>query len=241
MNITKKIKDDIRGFKLGSTFRYRDFNIPADKLTTAAKAVERLLKKGVIKKLSKGIFYKPKQTSFGNLTPSNNDVIKSYLFDNNKRIAYITGYYLYNDLGLTTQIPNTIKIASLNKRITIDKGAVKAKPAKSYVEVTGGNYYLLGLLDALKDFNDIADLNSGLAIKRLIFLIQLLNQKQLKNILKYAYKYPPRVRAILGAILEFIQANILLDKLKLSLNPLSGYYFVIKDEDLPTIKNWNIK
>jgi hypothetical protein len=241
MNIAQKIKDDIQRFKLGSTFGYGDFNVPADKLTTAAKAVERLLKKGVIKKLSKGTFYKPKQTSFGDLTPSNNDVIKPYLFDNNKRIAYITGQYLYNNLGLTTQIPSTIKIASLSKRITINKGAVKAKPAKSYVEVTDGNYYLLGLLDALKDFNNISDLNSDLAIKRMIYLIQLLDQKQLKNILKYAYKYPPRVRAVLGAILEYIQVEVLLDKLKLSLNPLSNFHFVIKDENLPTMKNWNIK
>lgn len=241
MNIAKKIKDDIQRFKLGSTFGYGDFNVPAEKLTTAAKAVERLLKKGVIKKLSKGTFYKPKKTSFGNLTPSNNDVIKPYLFDNNKRIAYITGNYLYNNLGLTTQIPSTIKIASLSKRITINKGTVKAKPAKSYVEVTDSNYYLLGLLDALKDFNNIADLDGSLAIKRLIFLIQSLDQRQSKNILKCAYKYPPRVRAILGAILEFIQADILLDKLKLSLNPLSNYHFYIKDENLPTMKNWNIK
>ena len=40
---------------------------------------------------------------------------------------------------------------------------------------------------------------------------------------------------------EFIQADILLDKLKLSLNPLSNYHFYIKDENLPTMKNWNIK
>jgi len=93
----------------------------------------------------------------------------------------------------------------------------------------------------LKDFNNISDLNSDLAIKRMIYLIQLLDQKQLKNILKYAYKYPPRVRAVLGAILEYIQVEVLLDKLKLSLNPLSDFHFVIKDENLPTMKNWNIK
>jgi len=33
----------------------------------------------------------------------------------------------------------------------------------------------------------------------------------------------------------------LLDKLKLSLNPLSNYYFSINDKNLPTMKNWNIK
>ena len=44
----------------------------------------------------------------------------AYLFENKNRIAYITGTLLYNQLGLTTQIPAVIKIAS-QKRIYINK------------------------------------------------------------------------------------------------------------------------
>lgn len=241
MNITKQIEARIKNFPLGTTFGYKDLNIPSEKFTTAAKAMERLLKKGVIKKLAKGTFYKPKQTIFGELKPDERTIIKPYLFKNDKRIAYITGTSLYNQLGLTTQVPNQIKIASLKKRIYINKGNVKAKPVKSYVEVSDNNFYLLGLLDALKDFNKIPDLNSSEAIKSLTNLIMELEDKELQNLIKYALKYPPRARAFLGALLENMNSNENYGILKKTLNPLTGYSFRIKENDLPTIKNWNIR
>jgi len=241
MNIAKQIEVKIKDFPLGATFGYSELDIPVEKFSTAAKAIERLLKKGVIKKLAKGTFYKPELTVFGELKPDENTIIKPYLYENNKRIAYITGNLLYNQLGLTTQIPNQIKIASSTKRIYINKGLVKAKPVKSYVEVTEENYYILGLLDALKDFNTIPDLNNTEATKRIIFLIGELEEKQLQNLIKYALKYPPRVRALLGAILEFLKIKEQYQVLKDSLNPLTDYNYYIQVKDLPTIKKWNIK
>ena len=102
MNITKQIEAKIKDFPLGTTFGYNELDIPNEKFTTAAKAIERLLKKGVIKKIAKGTFYKPEQTVFGELKPDEKEMIKPYLFKNGKRIAYVTGNLLYNQLGLTT-------------------------------------------------------------------------------------------------------------------------------------------
>ncbi len=86
------------------------------------------------------MFFKPKQTVFGELLPKEEEILKPYLYKNGYRIAYITGIYLYNKLGLTTQIPQTIKIASRNKEIKVNKSNLKIKPAKSYVDVTSKNY-----------------------------------------------------------------------------------------------------
>lgn len=240
MNLTKQIEAKIKGFPLGTTFGYNELNIPNEKFTTAAKAIERLLKKGVIKKLAKGTFYKPEHTVFGELKPSETVIIKPYLFKNGNRIAYITGTLLYNQLGLTTQIPAVIKIASL-KRIYINKGNVKAKPVKSYSEVTDKNYYQLGLLDALKDFKNIPDLDSSNVIIRLIKLIKELKDNQLKSMVNLALKYPPRVSALLGAFLESVELNVDISKLRNRLNPLTEYNLGIKENDLPTKSNWNIK
>jgi Family of unknown function (DUF6088) len=240
MNITKQIEAKIKGFPLGTTFGYNELNIPNEKFTTAAKAIERLLKKGVIKKLAKGTFYKPEQTVFGELKPDEKEMIKPYLFKNGKRIAYVTGTLLYNQLGLTTQVPSTIKIASLTKRIYVNKGTIKAKPVKSYVEVTESNYYLLGLLDAIKDLNKIPNLNYSNAIKRLIELLAELKKPEVKNLVNFALKYPPRVRALLGALLEET-SNQNLEVLKQSLNPITVYKLGISDATLSTLKNWNIK
>ena len=57
--------------------------------------------------------------------------------------------------------------------------------------------------------------------------------------IKIALEYPPRTRALLGAILENLGENTI--KLEESLNPLSEYKIGISKEILPTIEKWNIK
>ena len=117
MNVAKKIEEKVKRINEGETFTYKQLSINKNEYQSAAKSIERLIKKGVIKRVSPGIFFKPKQTVFGELMPNEEEMLKPYLFNNGKRIAYITGVYLYNKLGLTTQIPQIIKIASRNKEI----------------------------------------------------------------------------------------------------------------------------
>lgn len=178
---------------------------------------------------------------FGELKPSENELLKTYLFAHGKRIAYITGLSLYNKLGLTTQIPATILIASRDKKIFISVGTIKATPVKSYVDVTNDNYYLLEILDVFKDFKQIPDLDIKSAIKLLSFKLQNLVASELSLLIDYALKYPPRVRAFLGSVLENIGNILNLDKLKNSLNAISQYHFNISTNILPTSINWNIK
>ena len=241
MNIAKKIKGKIKTIETGNTFTYKDLDIEKKEYSAASKTIERLIKKGIIKRISMGIFYKPKQTVFGELKPDEEKIITPYLFKNGKRIAYITGLLLYNKMGLTTQIPKEINIASNKKRIYISKGNIKASAVKSYVEVTDENYKLLELLDALKDFKKIPDLDKKSAITILTKKILELNNKQKKELIKIALEYPPRVRAFLGALLENIDNNINIKSLDDSLNPLSEYKLGITKKILPTIEKWNIK
>ena len=167
-------------------------------------------------------------------------MLKNLLFSNDKRIAYITGTRLYNWLGLTTQVPKVIKIASRDKRISASVGNLKGQPVKSYVDVSDKNYYLLGILDAMKDFNQIPDLDKKSGIKLLAGRIKNFNAKEIDLLVKYALKYPPRTRAFLGALLETNSIVENLPLLKKSLNPLSQYQYNMSKEVLPTAKNWNI-
>src|SRR5690606_26663300 len=107
-----KISKKVKTFPEGNTFTYDQLGIGSAEYLAAAKAMERLVKQGKVKRASTGIFYKPKVTAFGTLQPREEELLKPYLFENNKRIAYVTGASLYNRLGLTTQIPKTIKVAS---------------------------------------------------------------------------------------------------------------------------------
>ena len=62
------------------------------------------------------------------------------------------------------------------------------------------------------------DKRSGLLL--LANEIKKWDEKDKKLLLKYALKYPPRTRAILGAIMEVFMNNEEIKPLKESLNPL---------------------
>jgi len=241
VKVAEKIERKINRMKEGATFKYQQLGISPTEYTAAAKAIERLIQSGAIKRASTGVFYKPRQTIFGDLLPREEELLKPYLFVEGKRIAYITGVSLYNRLGLTRQVPKTIKVASVVKRVTTKIGEIQVKPIKSYVEVTNDNYYLLELLDALKDFKTIPDLNKETAIIILSRSLENLSDSDKSRTLKYALKYPPRARALLGSLLDNLMKDMVLNNLKISLNPLTFYDLGINKETLPTAPNWNIK
>ena len=241
MKVAEQIRKTIETIPESQPFGYADLGIEPVNFVSGAKALERLQKKGVIKKVSKGVFYIPHQTVFGELGPDSNGILNRYLFEDGKRIAYETSFSLYNSLGLTTQMAFKIKVATTKNRIKINKGALQVRSIKSYVAVTDTNYVLLGYLDALKDIRRIPDCSTLQAIKRMSVLIKALSAQEQKEIIEYALFYPARTRALLGAILEHLKLKLNLDQLKRSLNPLTRINLNIKEIDLPTIKNWNIE
>jgi Family of unknown function (DUF6088) len=240
MKIAEKVENRIKGMKDGSVFKYQQLHINGGEYGAATKAIERLIQKGVIKRASKGTFFKPIKSQFGDLKPDERELIKPFLFKNGKRVAYITGTELYNRMGLTTQVPKTIKIASSSKRITANLGKIKIGSSKSYVEVNKDNYYFLELLDALKDFKKIPDfdLQSGFLVIQ--EKIKRLKPEEMNRLVKYALKYPPRVRAFLGAILEDLSKAAHLRELKESLHPLTKYSTGINFKLLPSGPEWSI-
>lgn len=68
------------------------------------KMLERMVKKGDLKRVEKGLYYIPQKSIFGELPLSVTDFIQKYLYIGEKRIGYITGINLFNKYGLTTQI-----------------------------------------------------------------------------------------------------------------------------------------
>ncbi len=88
-------------------------------------------KKEKIKRLSKGIFYKPEQSVFGELKPSDVEVINTYLFQNGKRIAYLTGTYLYNQMNLTTQVTQYMENCYVQQQDFCEPPKNKSQASKS--------------------------------------------------------------------------------------------------------------
>ena len=241
MKVTEKIEKKLLKMPDGTTFKYQELGIDPQEYTAAAKALERMIKKGVISRASTGLFYKPKKTAFGMLRPNEEELLKPYLFSKGKRIAYITGNALYNRMGLTTQVPKTIKVASMNKRIATKIGSVQVKPVKSYVEVTDDNYSLLELLDVLKDFKKITDSDKEQALRFMLQKMKELSSTKRQRLVQIAIKYPPRVRALTGALLNELSPKRPIEELKKGINPLTIYKFGISKKQLSNLEYWNLR
>ena len=69
------------------------------------QAISRLSKTGEIKRISKGIYCRPKKTRFGTVLPSDREIVDLFTNQNN---GVIVGYGLYNSLGVTTQVSKRI-------------------------------------------------------------------------------------------------------------------------------------
>ena len=241
MKVTDKIVAKINRIDTGDVFGYDTLGLTSDEIIAGSKALSRLVDKGVIKRARKGYYYKPKTSVFGEQKPREDALLFLYLFEKKKQVAYITGTRLYNRLGLTTQVPSSIRIASLDKQVKGKVGNVVIKPAKSYVKVTSDTIKYLELLDVIKDLNTIPDLQKSDGLVYLKKVIYNFDTTEIKKLVTYGTAYPPKVRALLGALLEAMNiATANLSLLKKSINPSSSYEYGITPKMLSTANSWNI-
>jgi hypothetical protein len=100
---------------------------------------------------------------------------------------------------------------------------------------------LLQILDAVRFVRSIPATTTDEACKRLIQIFRELPPEKKLKIAKLALKYTDYVRALCGAILEFIGADksllVLLDK---SLNGVTTYKLGVSENILPTKIKWRI-
>ncbi|TPG29790.1 DUF6088 family protein [Flavobacterium pectinovorum] len=241
MTTTDKINRRIKQIAPGEVFGYASLGLSADEVMAGAKALSRLTSKGIVKRARKGYYYKPKVSVFGEQKPREEALLGLYLYEDSRQTAYITGTRLYNRLGLTTQVPNSVRVASHDRQIKGRAGSVLVKPAKSYVKVTPDKIRYLEILDVMKDFNSIPDMQAKDGLAYLKKEIGRLKNDEIKKLVSYGILYPPKVRALLGAVLEDTKKEGHLKKLKASINPSSRYQFSITVKLLPTINLWNIE
>ncbi|MDP8163404.1 DUF6088 family protein [Pasteurella skyensis] len=149
MNISDAVQQIIDRFEIGYVFTYDNFR-ELQKQQAVAKALNRLVAKGKIAKLSKGVYFKPEVTPFGVLAPKQEQVVKDLLSDNGKITGYLTGYSIYNQLGLTTQVSNAIQIGKNDIRPTFKRERYTISFVKQKNNITKKNIPLLQLLDAIR-------------------------------------------------------------------------------------------
>ena len=240
-NISKIIAEKIDKLPRGYVFTYSEIRDNVDKAEAVIKSLNRMVASGKLRKISKGRFYKPENSPFGELEPSEYQVAKDLLRKDNKIIGYLTGLSIYNKLGLTTQVSNTIQIGRNSTRPSLVRGKYKISFVLQKNPINKKNISLLQLLDAIKYFKKIPDSDTKFLINRFKILLSDLSNKQLKKLVQLLMQYPANTRALTGALLDEIGKAEFTKEIKSSLNPISVYKLKIPQEILSTAKNWNIK
>ena len=179
MKTTDYISYTIDRFPKGYVFTYDDFYNEVNSKEAIIKALNRMASAGKIEKLSKGKYFKPEKTVFGNLEPSQKQIVKDLLEDNGKIVGYLTGLSIYNQLGFSTQVSNSIQIGKNEVRPQFVRGRryfisfVKQKNT-----INKENIYALQLLDVLRFINKIPDVTIENTLKRFIDLLKKWNLKR---------------------------------------------------------------
>lgn len=241
MKVSEYISFAIDRLPKGYIFTYSDFATEQNSKEAIIKALNRLATSGKIVKLSKGKFYKPETTPFGKLQPNQSQIVKDLLETDGKVIGYLTGYSIYNQLGLTTQISNTIQIGKNEVRPTFKRERYTISFIKQKNIITKENIPLLQLLDAIRYIKKIPDTNIASACKRFLAIVEKLSEKDKNTLARLALKYPPATRSLLGALLETVENSELTEPLRKSLNPITVYKLSGLNKVLPVAEKWNIK
>ena len=239
MRIKPLVEKEITQFEPGKVFTYRDLTPFISNPETTVKAISRLVENGDIKRFAKGQFYRPKQGLFGEMKLSDTEKLKIFLYQDGKRKGYVTGTSLYNRLGLTTQVPRTITIASDKSPQRKDLGTVEVKLVKAKAPVTESNREYLEILDVLSDIKKIPDSSPSTVIKVIANKLKGFKKDDLYELINLARFYSPVTRALLGLLTEKMNKDLAAN-LKKQLNPTTHYNIGL-DNYCDNASKWNIK
>jgi Family of unknown function (DUF6088) len=192
--------------------------------TAVAQTLSRLSRQGAIQRLSKGLYYRPRQTAFGPSRPNMAQVRSIALA---QHTVYPAGLAAANLLGFSTQSPARIELAtdglSLPRLSLGEDALIHIRRPASWRVLSETD---AALLDFLRNRGTSSELSPAATVKRL--LDHFREPGRFDRILQVAASEPPRVRAMLGAIGEEIGVSAArLRKLRESLNPLSRFAFGI--------------
>jgi hypothetical protein len=195
----------------------------------------------LLERFSMGKFYVPKKGLLGIRKPSDSELIRSMLYKDGRLRGYVTGLSLYNQLGLTTQVPRTITVSYNGGRQEKEFGTIRIKTVVTRIPIQEKDVKLLQYLDALKDIKKIMDSDVNLSLNIIRRYISKLSDRERGRLLKLAQNYySPQVRALVGLL--FMSLNLSVpSSLARSLNPTTIYKLKLDQSKWPMAKEWNIR
>ena len=116
--------------------------------------INNLVKKNLVRRYTKGVYYLPKDGEMGELYPSYNEIIeKKYLKKGDRHIGFYTGILLLNNMGLINQVPNTREICTnietnIKRKVNINNSEIILR--KPLIEITNKNIYYLQFIELFR-------------------------------------------------------------------------------------------
>lgn len=238
MVIRDSVRKRINSLPEGVVITASDFDVPREYRGTLIKALNQFEDAGILKRVSKGRYYKPRKSVFGELKPAESEIVKDFLEKDGKTIGYITGTRAFAGLALTTQISNSIMIGTNVSRRPLTRGQYKVTFLLQPNPISKEDVPLFLILDALRLIKEIPASTPDEIMAQVIVWIKQLSETETDRLLSLSLAYRPFVRAQLGAVYELLGLNF--SALQDSLNPITIYQLGIGQSTLPTISNWNI-
>lgn len=241
MTISKIVRSKVQDFPTDFVFSVSDFQLDATQNQAAVRALQRMVEQGELRKMSKGKYYKPRKTIFGELKPSPSQIAKDFLSDGEKTTGYLTGNSIFSTLGLTTQISSKIEIGTNHYRHPLVRDGYNISFIVQRNPITGDTIPVLRILDCIRYVRDIPATTPDEACARIIELVRELDERSKTLMMECALNYQPFVRALTGAIMEIIDGETLnVTRLFNSLSGISRYHLPISTDILPNKLKWRI-
>lgn len=235
----QRVKAQLDRLSPGLLVSYADFVQEPSQFAAVAAALSRLSKAGEITRFAKGQYYRPHLSRFGIVPPSDQAVLAVVGATTGQLVPYATGISVYNQLGLTTQVPAVVTLASTRRRRNLPRRLrTVVRPALAQVS----DVPLLHWLEVLRDVRRIPDTSPDRVVTRVAKELRLLAPAGRRRLIELACQQtPPRGRALLGALLENIPNKKGAAALRQTLNPLTTYHLGISAKVLPNRAAWHIQ
>lgn len=238
MTLAKQIREKVLRLKEGTVVTLADFDLPMEQQPALNVTLNRLVAEGVLRRLSKGRFYREKASMFGPLPPSEMEVVKDFLTKNGKTVGYITGTQAFAEMGLTTQISSRLLVGTNKYRRAVTRGQYTVSFLLQPNPIKDEEIEMYRILDALRLVREIPATPPDEAVRFLMGLLGRMTEEDRKRLTELAQGYTPYVRALLGAMLE--QAGFSAYGLKQGLNGVTSYKLPVTERVLANKKKWNI-
>ncbi|QOR40223.1 hypothetical protein HNO52_18130 [Billgrantia diversa] len=134
LQLEGKIRQRIQEAPLLSIIKLTDQPEYKDARIALEEVFDWLIRDGTLSQYRHNWFYRPKVGILGPRSPSQGEILRALMFAAGQRVAYITGPALYNQLGLTTQMPSVVTLATMQpiekERLYLGGLRIKLIPAR---------------------------------------------------------------------------------------------------------------